>query len=76
MGVQIPHEKGKVLGERVAHCKVYGLSAVSCAETAKPIGLPFGLWTRVGQRKHEFIIVFARGPNMQNFNRIRQVVPM
>jgi len=27
---------------------------VSCAETAEPIDLPFGLWTRVGQKKHEF----------------------
>jgi len=36
---------------------------VSCAETAKPIHLPFGLWTRVGQRKHKF-------------NRIHQVAPM
>jgi len=29
----------------------------------EPIDLPFGLWTRVGRRKHEF-------------NRIRQVAPM
>jgi len=36
---------------------------VSCAETAKPIDLPFGLWTRVGRRKHKF-------------SRIRQVAPM
>jgi len=25
---------------------------VSCAKTAEPIDLPFGLWTRVGRRKH------------------------
>ena len=37
--------------------------AVSCAKTVEPIELPFGLWTRVGQRKHKF-------------NRIRQVAPM
>jgi len=36
---------------------------VSCAETAESIELPFGLWTRVGQRKHEF-------------NCIHQMVPM
>jgi len=36
---------------------------VSCAETAEPINLSFGLWTRVGRRKHKF-------------NRIRQVAPM
>ena len=49
-------------GERVAHCKGYGIS-VSCAEMAEPIDLPFGLWTRVGRRKHMF-------------NHIRQVAPM
>jgi len=27
---------------------------VSCAEIAEPIDLPFGLWTRVGWRKHKF----------------------
>jgi len=34
-----------------------------CAETTQPIDLSFGLWTRVGQRKHKF-------------NHIRQVAPM
>jgi len=33
------------------------------AKTAKPIDLPFALWTRVGRTKHKF-------------NRIRQVAPM
>ena len=33
------------------------------AETAEPIDLPFGLWTRVG-------------PKEVKFNRNRQVVPM
>jgi len=33
------------------------------AETAESIDLPFGLWSRVGRRKHKF-------------NHIRQVVPM
>ena len=36
---------------------------MSCAKTAKPIDLPFGLWTRVGRRKHKF-------------NRICQVAPV
>jgi len=45
------------------HCKVQGLTAVSCAKPAEPTDLPFGLWTRVNQRKHKF-------------NHIRQVVPM
>ena len=42
-----PREKSAVLGERVGRCKVRGLSVVSCAETAEPMDLPFGLWTRV-----------------------------
>jgi len=29
-------------------------SAVTCAKTAELIDLPFGLWTRVGRRKHKF----------------------
>jgi len=33
------------------------------AKTAEPINLPFGLWTRVGERKH-------------TFNSIRQVAPI
>jgi len=37
-------------------------SAESCAKTAEPIVLPFGLLTRVGWRKHKF-------------NHIRQVAP-
>jgi len=38
-------------------------STVSCAKTGEPIDLSFGLWTRVGRRKHKF-------------NRICQMVPM
>jgi len=53
------------LGERVAHCKVYGFSAVSCAEVAKPIDLPFGLWTRVGRRKHKFNHIRQGGANVR-----------
>jgi len=36
---------------------------MSCAEMAELIDLPFGLWTRVDRRKHEF-------------SRIHQVAPM
>jgi len=52
-----------ILVARRAHCKLLALSAVSCAKTAKPIHLPFRLWTRVDRRMHKF-------------NRIRQVAPM
>jgi len=37
--------------KKAAHCKVQGLSAVSCAKTAIPVEMPFGMWTRVGPRK-------------------------
>jgi len=52
-GVQIPTGRGN-FGDRGAHCKVWGLSAMSCAKTAELIDLPFGLWTLVDQRKHAF----------------------
>jgi len=58
-GVQIPRGKGQFWEKRGAHCKVYR----DTLRSPEPIDLPFGLWTRVGQRK-------------QKFNRIRQVVPM
>ena len=50
-----PHhllEKDNIEGERVADYKVTRLSAVSCAKTAEPIEMPFGLWTLVGSRNH------------------------
>ena len=31
---------------------LYRVSAVSCAKTAEPIKMSFGMWTFVGQRKH------------------------
>jgi len=37
-------------------------SAVSCAKMAKPIDSPFGLWTRVGRRKHEFNHIYQVAP--------------
>jgi len=52
-GVQIPHGKAQIFwGEGASHCKVYGYSTVVCAKTAEPIGMPFGLWARMGRRNH------------------------
>ena len=51
-GVDISHGKGKFCGERAPRCKVQGRSAASCAKTAEPIEMPFGLWTWVDQMKH------------------------
>jgi len=39
-------------GKQAAHCTVHRPSAVSFAETAKAIDKLFGVWTRVGPRKH------------------------
>jgi len=50
-GVPDPPWEWANFGERGAHCKV---SAVSCAKTAEPIKLPFGLWIWVDRRKHKF----------------------
>jgi len=36
---RFPKGRGNFAGKG-AHCKVQGLSAVSCAETAEPIDLP------------------------------------
>jgi len=46
--VQIVPCKEAILRGRAAHCKIYGVSVVSCAKTAEPIGI----WTRVGPRKY------------------------
>jgi len=65
-GSRSPHEKGQFWGKGSPIVKYsLGLSAVSCAEMAEPIDLPFGLWTLVGRRKHNL-----------KFNRIRRVAPM
>ena len=36
---------------------------MSCAETAEPLDLPFGLWIWVGQRKHEFSRICCTPPH-------------
>ena len=45
-------QTGNVEGEEAAHCKVQGLSAVSCAKTAELIKIAFGMQTRQLPRKH------------------------
>ena len=41
------------MGEGAADCKVLGPLVMSCAKkTAEQIEMPFGVWTRVGPRKH------------------------
>ena len=53
-GGPYPHGNGQFWGIGVPICKVQGLFGVSCAKTAEPIDLPFGLWTPVGRWKHKF----------------------
>jgi len=60
IGVQIPHGKGNFFGERGAHCKVYGVSAVSCAKkllNRSICHLGCGLWWA---EESTSSIVFAR----------------
>jgi len=59
MGSRSFHRNGQFWGERGAHCKVSGLSAVSCAKTAELIDLPF--WCGFGWAEGSISsIVFAR----------------
>ena len=47
--------EGTILRGRggLAHCKVQGHSAVTCAKMAELIMMLFGLWARTGPRNHE-----------------------
>jgi len=63
IGAQISPWEGAILGERVPIVKYADFLPSSFGKTAEPIDLPFGLWTRLGRRKHKF-------------NRVRQVAPM
>jgi len=48
--VQIPHVKGHFWDEGTSHkCRD---TTVICAKTAEPIGMPLGLWARMGPRNH------------------------
>ena len=52
MGSKFFIRRGNFEGKGAAHCKIPGHSAVSCAKIAESIEIPFGMWTRVGPRKH------------------------
>ena len=54
--------KGRFWGYLPPHGKVYGENTVSCRETAHPIEMPFGLYTRVGPQNH----VLGGGLDPQN----------
>ena len=52
-GPDPPNGNGQILGgEWASHCKIWGHSMVVCAKTSEPIGMPFGLWARMGRRNH------------------------
>ena len=62
-GVQIPHGKGQIWEGENGHPIIKyrdTLATVICAKTAEPIGMPFGLWSRMGRRNH----VFYGGPEV------------
>ena len=48
-GPDPPMGRGKFLGE---NGRPIVKSTVVCAKTAEPIGMPFGLWARMGHRNH------------------------
>jgi len=50
-GSRSPYAKEQLLGKNMCGCARQH-SAVSYAKIAKPVKMPFGLWTRVGWRKH------------------------
>jgi len=60
-GAKMPHAKGQLLGERTC-LGMPNDTAVSCAKMAELIDLPFGLWTRVGRRKHKFNHICKTAP--------------
>jgi len=52
--VQIPMGRGNFFGKGAPIVKSgSGHSAVTCANTAEPIVMPFGLWAQNGPRNHE-----------------------
>jgi len=55
-------------GDGAAHCKVWGRSAVSYANMAEPIEIPFLLWTRMDLWKH----VLHGGAHCRNLANIMQ----
>jgi len=44
-------------------CMCLLVTTVSCAKTAEPVEMPFGVWTRVGRRNH--VLGRSRDPNFQ-----------
>jgi len=53
-GPDPPWGRGKFLGENGRPIVNYSdtLYTVVCAKTAEPIGMPFGLWCRMGHRNY------------------------
>ena len=54
MGIKIRHGKGQFWGKGVPVVKYRDFLPWAVPKTAELIDLPFGLWTRVGRRKHKF----------------------
>jgi len=51
-GPDPPMGRGKFLGQNGHPVVKYRDTMVVCAKTAEPIGMPFGLWARIGRRNH------------------------
>ena len=51
-GPDPPVGRGKFLGENGRPIVKYRDTTVVCRKTVEPIGMPFGLWARMGCRNH------------------------
>jgi len=63
IGAQIPHMNGQLLGERTC-LSMLDNTAMSCANMAEPINLPFGLWTWVGLKETPVQLYSPGGANV------------
>jgi len=52
-GPDPPWEGAILRGKRASHIVKYRDTLRSCAKTAEPIEMTFGLWARMGRRNHE-----------------------
>jgi len=64
------------VGERVAHCKVWGLSTVRFAETTESIDLTFGFVDSGGPKEPQVQSYSQGGATLHNFDRIRPLAPI
>jgi len=65
-----PPWEGAILGERDAHCKVQGLSAMSCAEVAELIDLSFGFGWAQGSTCSVVFTMWRQCAQVQSYSPV------